>query len=175
MTILDGNLIFQDNASPVRTVAVGAGWVPFHYPDGLSGNTKWLDLLAENDIGRGHPVYAHFIVTEAFDNVVGNFWTPYIVIDSTSVGTTFTTFPELMIARGPELPSSKLTLGAHIVIAIPPINSKALALTTGGGARYLFVGESVLIPTTDWSTGKITCYLSHDAGKTVNKDFPAGF
>lgn len=166
--MLDKDLIFADNERPAVTSTHATN--AFNWPFPAIATPKFLDFRQSIDAARSRPMYANFRVTTSFNNQAGNILRFAIFVDDDPTFANVVTTPALVIVRGPDIGSASLVAGLQVTLPVPPLNEFIVA-----GRRYLTLGMQTIVPTTDWSAGGITAYLTQHPHPQTPPSYLSGF
>ena len=169
--MLDKDLFFAENQRSAIIPGPGV-WGSAPLPDLVFPN--YLDLKVVCDLARGNPLFANFRITQAFNNVAGNFLRFAVYVSNDVTFFDVLTNAELTLARSHDIPSLGLVdVGYVVPVALPPYGD--LLRVLGEGRRYMALGFDYLVPTTDWSTGLLDAFLSPQALPLRPLSTPSGY
>lgn len=166
--MLDKDLFFADNERPAVTSTHATN--AFNWPFPAIATPKFLDFRQSIDSSRSRPLFANFRITTSFNNQAGNILRFAIFVDDVDTFANVLTTPALVIARGPDIPSASLLTGLQVTIPVPPLNEFIVA-----GKRYLTLGMQTIVPTTDWTQGGITAYLTQHPHPQTPTAYQSGY
>lgn len=152
----DQDLILATNARPA--VTPGGTIATWLFPTLL--DPAYIQSAQAIDIARGGELYANFRIATSFSATASNYLRFCVIVDDVANFANVLTNTNLIIARGPDIISSGLSIGHTVPIPVPPLNDIAIDLAIPVGKLFLGVAMQAYVPTTDWSAGGVDIWLS---------------
>jgi hypothetical protein len=152
----DADLMFAENQRPA--VIPGGVWGVATFPE--LGAPKYLDFREVLDWARGTPIYANFRIETPFNSIAENQLRFAVFVSNDPTFIDLLSDSSLILATSLPITGAGLAAAGKptVTVALPPLND--YAADAAQGRRYLSLGFEYYVPTTDWSAGGVTAWLS---------------
>jgi hypothetical protein len=172
---MDHQLVVCENVRPAITpgalISPGVLW-PMLLPSAVAPN--YWDLRTIMDLCSARPLYAQFRIATTFNSIAANILRFAIFVANSPDFVDVASDGSNIIARGHDINGSVLLAGMEAQIAMPPMSAWN-RIANENGRRYVGLGFEYYVPTTDWSAGGITAFLTHTPLMVKPPSNPAGW